>query len=211
MRWKLVAVLVLTSCCVALASFTHTEASKAQTAFYVTQGWTFDNATKDEIAWLDSNLSSGMLGIVDFPVWGPVSVGVMSSIWHHSDKSTPDDTFQLSALLAGGPSLRISPSVNSDWSLFAAVHRGVFIHYTQNGRSIFEAIHDISHQSSQGFSIGLTLPRTQIGGLEIGAAAVYERMQFPGVKQLQPASLIETDQGLSLNRISFGIDFSFRF
>lgn len=211
MKSKLVALLILTSCCIALASFTKTEASKAQTSLYVTHGWTFDNATKDAIARLDSHLSSGMLGIIDYPVWGPVSVGVMSSIWHYSAKSAPDETFQLSALLSGGPSLRISPNANSGWSLFAGIHQGIFIHYTQKGSSLFEATHDIAHQTSHGFSIGLTLPTTRIGGLEIGAAAVYERMQFPGVKRLQPASLIETDQGLSLNRISFGIDFAFRF
>lgn len=217
MRRKLAAVLIFTTCCVAFGSFASAWASGAQTALYVTHGWTFDNATATEISRLDSSLTSGVLGIIDYPVWGPFSVGVMSTVWHHSGKSAADEPFQLSALLSGGPSLRISPSVDSNWSLFAAVHQGIFIHYSQKDQStqgasnLFEITHGVTHQTSRGFSIGLTLPTTQIAGLEIGAAAVYERMQFPGVKQLQPASLIETEQGLSLNRISFGIDFSFRF
>lgn len=207
------AVLIIAICIgfVGMTQVGRTESVSSQPAFFVTHGWAFEDATEGEIAQLSSGAASGMLGIVDYPLWGPFSVGVMSSVWHHSGvPANANQHFELSALLSGGPSLRISPNSTSEWSLFAAVHQGIFIHYRQDANESTIS-GDFSHRSSRGFSLGLTLPTTQIAGLEIGAGAVYERMQFPHSSGLQPTNYHQTAEGFSLNRLSLGIDFSFRF
>lgn len=176
---------------------------------------------EEEIRTLVAQPSEGVMGVFDYPVWGPVSLGFLGSVWHQTGtvSESPygvDPQNRLHALLVGGPSVRLTFDVPSEWSLFAAAHGGLYVSYREprmQGLGSPERIIDPSNwdwHNGLGFTLGLSLPTLHWGGMSISAAALYEQTRFPGMDGPALGALAWSD-AFAVQRLAFGIDISFSF
>lgn len=176
------------------------------------------SVSKESVIDVDSLVeepSQGIMGVFDFPVWGPVSLGVMGSVWHQSQQKElrfpagVERQFRFNALLSGGPSIRLRFENPSEWSLFAAAYGGVLVSYRESRWEDAQPApaRDLGFRNGLGFAFGITFPTIEVGRLNISAAALYEHTRFPE----HGWSWSHFRDAVAVERISVGIDLSFSF